>query len=86
MCHPQIALQSKIDDLLQTSQSRETEQEQKIGVLEGRTEELKVSLEARTKECELVRESLRQQEVATATASGKAEMLASELKVKVICA
>ena len=68
---------------MRSAQDREREQEQKIGVLEGRTEELKSSAETLQRECEELRAALKEKEVTGAAASSRVEMLSAELSSKV---
>ena len=68
---------------MRSAQDRDKEQEQKIGVLEGRTEELKSSAESLQKECEELRAALKEKEVTRAAANSRVEMLSAELSTKV---
>ena len=68
---------------MRSAQDRDREQEQKIGVLEGRTEELKSSAESLQRECEELRAALKEKEVTRAAANSRVEMLSAELSTKV---
>ena len=68
---------------MKSAQDKDREQEQKIGVLEGRTEELKSSTESLQRECEELRATLKEKEVTGAAASSRVEMLTAELNTKV---
>ena len=81
--HLQSTLQSKLEQSMRSAQDRDREQEQKIGVLEGRTEELKSSAESLQRECEELRAALKEKEVTRAAANSRVEMLSAELSTKV---
>ena len=68
---------------MKSAQDKDREQEQKIGVLEGRTEELKSSAESLQRECEELRAALKEKEVTGAAANSRVEMLSAELSTKV---
>ena len=81
--HLQSTLQSKLEQSMRSAQDRDREQEQKIGVLEGRAEELKSSAESLQRECEELRAALKEKEVTRAAANSRVEMLSAELSTKV---
>ena len=72
-----------MEEATEAASVREKEMEQRFGVMEGRNEELKASLEQLQRECDNLRGDLKENEFLVATTTGKIEVLTAELKEKV---